>query len=63
MVATVVCWCVEVFQLTGWPAQWAQAVAPVRLLLGAAFAWPDMFWYPASAALAMGVHWAARRMP
>lgn len=50
--AVVVCTLIELFQLTGLPAVWAEAFWPVRLVLGAGFDARDLIAYAVGAALA-----------
>ncbi|MDB4993619.1 MAG: hypothetical protein JWM74_1051, partial [Myxococcaceae bacterium] len=52
-VAFLVCFAIEVFQLTGIPMQLPRLL---RLALGTAFAWHDVVCYVVGAALACGVH-------
>ncbi|MGJ0389804.1 DUF2809 domain-containing protein [Microbacterium sp. CGR1] len=48
-VAVVVCTLIELFQLTGIPAGWAEAFWPVRLVLGAGFDARDLIAYAVGA--------------
>ncbi|MEU8617084.1 DUF2809 domain-containing protein [Streptomyces sp. NPDC048623] len=54
---------VELFQLTGVPAELAARSALARLVLGTTFNGPDLFWYAIGAAVGWAVHRAvgARR--
>ncbi|MEW1691005.1 DUF2809 domain-containing protein [Streptomyces sp. NPDC091265] len=55
----VLSWAVELFQLTGVPADLSRHSAVARLVLGSTFNAPDLFWYAVGAAAAWGVHAAA----
>lgn len=55
--AVVLCVLVELFQLTGWPAQWATVWPPLRLVFGTTFNPWDLPAYAAGAAAA----WCADR--
>lgn len=48
---------IELFQLTGLPAEWARAFRPLALVFGTTFAWADLV------AQAVGVLVAAAMMP
>lgn len=52
--AFALAWCVgvELFQLTGLPAQWG---SPWTLVFGSGFAWTDLVFYSVGVALAAGV--------
>lgn len=50
--ALAVCTLIEVFQLTGLPALWAESFWPVRLVLGAGFDARDLIAYAVGAAVA-----------
>ncbi|MGO1746586.1 MAG: DUF2809 domain-containing protein, partial [Microbacterium gubbeenense] len=52
--AIALAWCVgvELFQLTGLPAQWG---SPWTLVFGSGFAWTDLVFYSVGVALAAGV--------
>lgn len=50
--ALAICTAIEVFQLTGLPALWAQSFWPVRLVLGAGFDPGDLIAYAMGAAAA-----------
>ncbi|MEU1467358.1 DUF2809 domain-containing protein [Streptomyces sp. NPDC005761] len=50
-------WAVELFQLTGVPAELSGRSAVARLVLGSTFNAPDLLWYAVGAAAA----WAAHR--
>lgn len=54
VVAFTICAAVELFQLTGLPANWAETFWPVRLVLGAGFDPLDLVAYAAGAAAAAG---------
>ncbi|MGO2151585.1 MAG: DUF2809 domain-containing protein, partial [Microbacterium gubbeenense] len=51
--AIALAWCVgvELFQLTGLPAQWG---SPWTLVFGSGFAWTDLVFYSVGVALAAG---------
>ncbi|WP_433218822.1 DUF2809 domain-containing protein [Dactylosporangium sp. CS-047395] len=40
------CWLIELFQLSGVPHELSQYSILLRLMLGDAFDWNDMLWYP-----------------
>jgi hypothetical protein len=44
--AIIFCWAVELFQLTGWPAEWSEHSIVARLVLGRQFDVVDLLWYP-----------------
>jgi len=44
-VAVGFCWLVELFQLTGLPAQWSDHSVVARLVLGRQFDPADLLWY------------------
>ena len=46
IIATAFCWLVEVSQLTGIPAFLSERSIIARLVLGVAFDWADLWWYP-----------------
>jgi hypothetical protein len=46
LVAVGFCWAVEVFQLSGIPAELAARSVLARLVLGSHFDWMDLVWYP-----------------
>ena len=46
LVSIAFCWAVEVSQLTGIPAALSARSIVARLVLGIAFDWADMWWYP-----------------
>lgn len=52
MIALALCAAIEVFQLTGLPALWAQGFSPVRLVLGVGFDPGDLVAYALGAAAA-----------
>lgn len=52
VIALALCTAIEVFQLTGLPAQWAQGFWPVRLVLGVGFDPGDLAAYLVGAAAA-----------
>ncbi|MFJ9825782.1 DUF2809 domain-containing protein [Streptomyces sp. NPDC101160] len=56
-------WAVELFQLTGVPAELSARSTLARLVLGTTFNVPDLFWYATGAAVGWAVHRAvgARR--
>jgi hypothetical protein len=45
--ALAICWAIECFQLSGVPHELARYSLVVRLILGDAFDWRDLLWYPA----------------
>lgn len=49
-----ICTLIELFQLTGLPAVWAESLWPIRLVLGAGFDPLDLVAYAVGAALATG---------
>ncbi|RDG37305.1 ribosomal maturation YjgA family protein [Streptomyces corynorhini] len=53
-------WAVELFQLTGLPAEWAGRGALARLVLGSTFNVPDLLWYAVGAAACWAVHTSLR---
>lgn len=59
--ALAVSWAVELFQLTGVPAELAARSVLARLVLGTSFNPPDLFWYAVGAALGWTVHALADR--
>ncbi|NUT38149.1 MAG: DUF2809 domain-containing protein [Hamadaea sp.] len=60
-IALAASWAVEFFQLTPIPADLSARSTLARLVLGSTFNAPDLLWYAVGAALAAGVHLAARR--
>ncbi|MET9330537.1 DUF2809 domain-containing protein [Streptomyces cellulosae] len=48
-IALAVSWAVELFQLTGVPADLSARSTAARLVLGSTFNAPDLFWYAAGA--------------
>lgn len=46
LLAVGFCWAVELFQLTGIPAQLSARSLLARLALGVRFDWVDVAWYP-----------------
>ncbi|WMY76878.1 DUF2809 domain-containing protein [Citricoccus sp. I39-566] len=54
-VAVVLCWLIELFQLTGLPLALAEEWWPARLVLGTGFAWVDLLSYAAGGAVAGAV--------
>lgn len=50
--AMTTCGLIELFQLTGLPAELAQSWPPIRLVLGTTFGTADLFAYAAACALA-----------
>ena len=61
ILAVAVCVGVELFQLTGLPAAWAQALPPTRLLLGTTFTPGDLPLYALGGAAAAALDAAAGR--
>jgi hypothetical protein len=55
LVATAFSWAVELFQLTGIPAELSAHSGLAHLVLGSTFNAPDLFWYAAGAALGPAV--------
>ncbi|MFB7373646.1 DUF2809 domain-containing protein [Streptomyces sp. NPDC056222] len=51
---------VELFQLSGVPAEMALRSTLARLMLGTSFNAPDLFWYAIGAAVGWAVHRAVR---
>lgn len=60
--ATILCAAIELFQLTGLPGAWAQAFAPIRLVLGVGFDPRDLLAYAVGAAAAAGCDLALRAL-
>ncbi|MDF5752088.1 DUF2809 domain-containing protein [Spongiactinospora sp. TRM90649] len=60
-VAAGVSWVIEFAQLTGVPAELSARSTPARLVLGATFNPPDLFWYAAGAAAGWLIHTLLRR--
>lgn len=61
-IAIAFCWSIELFQLTGVPAELSARSAVARLTLGAQFDWTDIAWYPAGVVpLLVGQEWLRRR--
>lgn len=58
MVATVWCWMVELFQVTGVPAELAARWPAVALVLGVGFDPLDLVWYLVAAVAAACLDWA-----
>ncbi|PBC71432.1 uncharacterized protein DUF2809 [Streptomyces sp. TLI_235] len=56
VVAALVSWGVEFFQLTEWPARWSAESGVARLVLGSTFNVPDLLWYAVGAAVCWAVH-------
>ena len=56
VVATLFCWSVELFQLTGVPAALSEHSVLARLVLGASFDAADMAWYPVGVVPLVAVH-------
>ncbi|MBB5139136.1 hypothetical protein HNP84_008899 [Thermocatellispora tengchongensis] len=54
-------WAVELFQLTGVPAELSARSALARLVLGTSFNAPDLLWYAAGAGAAWAVMTLVRR--
>ncbi|GAA2729434.1 DUF2809 domain-containing protein [Actinocorallia aurantiaca] len=50
------CWAVEFFQLTPWPAEWAERSFLSRLVFGTTFNAPDLLPYVLGAILVGGIH-------
>lgn len=61
MIAAGICAVIEVFQLTGLPAAWAQSFWPVRLVLGVRFDPRDLIFYALGACAAASLDVAIRR--
>ncbi|WP_292900318.1 DUF2809 domain-containing protein [Microbacterium sp.] len=63
LAAVAAAWCVgvELLQLTGFPAAWADAFPPIALVLGLGFDARDLLVSLAAAAVAVGVDLAVRR--
>ncbi|CAH0243027.1 DUF2809 domain-containing protein [Microbacterium sp. Bi128] len=63
LAAVAAAWCVgvELLQLTGLPAAWADAFPPIALVLGLGFDARDLLVSLAAAAVAVGVDLAVRR--
>lgn len=61
--ALLLCALIEVFQLTGLPAAWAETFWPVRLVLGSGFDALDIVAYAVGAAAASAGDLAFRRLP
>lgn len=59
-IATVCCWVVEFFQLTGVPATLSQRSLLARLVLGAQFDIIDVAWYPVGIVPLAVLHWFLR---
>ncbi|MEW1722199.1 DUF2809 domain-containing protein [Streptomyces sp. NPDC093109] len=53
-------WAVELFQLTGVPAELAGRGVVARLVLGSTFNAPDLLWYAVGAGLCWAVHTSLR---
>ncbi|WP_329063663.1 ribosomal maturation YjgA family protein [Streptomyces sp. NBC_01429] len=49
-------WAVELFQLTGVPAEWAGRSVVARLVLGSTFNVPDLLWYAVGAGACWAIH-------
>ncbi len=62
VVATGLCWAVEVAQLSPVPADLSSRSIVFRLVLGSTFNPPDLFWYAVGAAVAGLVHWYSCRV-
>ena len=58
-----VCWAVEFFQLTPWPAEWAERSFLARLVFGSTFHAPDLLPYILGAGFVAAVHAWTRRWP
>ncbi|MEE1757318.1 DUF2809 domain-containing protein [Streptomyces sp. SP18CS02] len=61
-VAVVLSWAVELFQLTGVPAELALRSTAARLVLGTSFNAPDLLWYAVGGAAGWAVLTGCRRM-
>lgn len=61
LIAVVVCWAIETFQLTGLPSAAAYAFPPSALLLGTGFSPVDLLAYALGVTLAATVDASARR--
>ncbi|MBT2533351.1 DUF2809 domain-containing protein [Arthrobacter sp. ISL-48] len=55
--AVTVCVLIELFQLTGLPAELGKSWPPIRLVLGTTFGTADLFAYAGGAAVAYAVDW------
>ena len=51
------CWLVELFQLTGVPAELSARSVLARLALGARFDPSDLAWYPVGVVPLVALHW------
>jgi hypothetical protein len=60
-VALVLCWAIELAQLTPGPAALSARSTLARLVLGSTFNPPDLAWYAVGIAVPLGVHALARR--
>jgi len=60
VVALVLCWFVELAQLTGGPAALAEAWWPLRYLLGTSFVWTDLVLYALGVLLGLVADVSAR---
>lgn len=61
VVAVIVCWLIEFFQLTGLPLEWAEQWPPAKYVFGTTFAWTDLLLYLLGVAVAVGVELLLRR--
>jgi hypothetical protein len=61
-IAIAFCWSMELFQLTGVPAELSARSTAARLTLGVQFDWADVAWYPVGVIPIFVVHeWLRRR--
>ena len=60
--ALAACWAIELFQATGIPAQLAQVLPPIRLLLGTTFVPIDLLTYALGVGLALVADAVAGRL-
>nr|WP_030277758.1 DUF2809 domain-containing protein [Streptomyces sp. NRRL B-24484] len=56
VMALLVSWGVEFFQMTGLPARWSAESTAARLVLGSTFNVPDLFWYAVGAWCCWVIH-------
>jgi hypothetical protein len=60
--ALLICWAVEFFQITGVPHELSRYTVIGRLVLGDAFDWLDVAWYPAGVVPLVLLHLWGRRV-
>ncbi|WP_432989078.1 DUF2809 domain-containing protein [Dactylosporangium sp. CA-233914] len=60
LIAVGACWALEFFQLTGVPHELSKYSILIRLVLGDAFDWIDVWWYPAGVVPLVLVEMVAR---